>query len=103
MPRRTRSARSRNCAPPTPPPPRADATIWTGTKSPTWATDTRSFDTYLEAMHAMRMETEGAETPISRYLRDIETLQHLKADDPLPENIRELIGTDPQQNDNAHE
>lgn len=66
-------------------------------------TDTRSFDTYLEAMHAMRMETEGAETPISRYLRDIETLQHLKADDPLPENIRELIGTDPQQNDNAHE
>lgn len=66
-------------------------------------TDTRSFDAYLEAMHALRMETEGAETPLSRYLRDIEALQRLKADDPLPEDILELIGNDPQQNDNAHE
>ena len=59
-------------------------------------TDTRSFDTYLEAMHMLRMEGEGAETPISRYLRDIETLQNLKADDPLPESIREQIGSRPQ-------
>lgn len=59
-------------------------------------TDTRSFDTYLEAMHVLRMENEGVETPISRYLRDIETLQHLKADDPLPESIREQIGKNPQ-------
>ena len=47
-------------------------------------------------MHVLRMENEGVETPISRYLRDIETLQHLKADDPLPESIREQIGKNPQ-------
>ena len=59
-------------------------------------TDTRSFDTYLEAMHVLRMEREGVETPISRYLRDIETLQRLGADEALPESIREQIGRQPQ-------
>ena len=66
-------------------------------------TDTRSFDAYLEAMHALRMEREGAETPLSRYLRDIETLQRLKADEPLPEDIRGLIGKEAQPKDNADE
>ena len=58
-------------------------------------TNTRSFDTYLEAMHLLRQEKQGPDTPISRYLDDIETLRSLKAEDPLPQKIRDQIGRDP--------
>lgn len=47
----------------------------------------RSFDTYLEAMRALRREDKSTDTPISRYLDDIEALYKQGADAPLPDSL----------------
>ncbi|MCQ2364889.1 MAG: hypothetical protein MJ051_04990 [Akkermansia sp.] len=47
----------------------------------------RSFDTYLEAMRMLRREDKSADTPVSRYLDDIEALYKQGADAPLPDTL----------------
>lgn len=47
-----------------------------------------NFDTYREAMRLLRREHPGPETPMSRYLDDIELLYGLKEGEPLPEQLR---------------
>lgn len=47
----------------------------------------RSFDTYLEAMRVLRREDKSADTPVSRYLDDIEALYKQGADAPLPDTL----------------
>ncbi|MBQ8516539.1 MAG: hypothetical protein IJ498_03055 [Akkermansia sp.] len=54
-------------------------------------TNTRSFDSYLAAMEMLRREDEGAETPMSRYLADIEALHTQKAGESLPSRLREQV------------
>lgn len=54
-------------------------------------TNTRSFDSYLAAMELLRREDEGAETPMSRYLADIEALHTQKAGESLPARLREQV------------
>ena len=48
----------------------------------------RSFDAYLETMHLLRREAPGPDTPVSRYLDDIEALYKQGADAPLPDALR---------------
>lgn len=64
-------------------------------------TNTRSFDSYLAAMEMLRREDEGAETPMSRYLADIEALHTQKAGEPLPSRLREQVkaATTPPEDD----
>ncbi len=64
-------------------------------------TNTRSFDSYLAAMELLRREDEGAETPMSRYLADIEALHTQKAGEPLPSRLREQVkaATTPPEDD----
>ncbi len=47
-----------------------------------------SFDAYLEAMALLRRKQDGVETPISRYLDDIELLHTLSEGEPLPEHLQ---------------
>ncbi len=47
-----------------------------------------SFDAYLDAMRLLRREQPGPDTPISRYLDDIETLHVLEPGQPLPEHLQ---------------
>ncbi len=47
-----------------------------------------SFDAYLDAMKVLRRENPGPDTPISRYLDDIEALHCLEAGKPLPEQLQ---------------
>lgn len=47
-----------------------------------------NFDSYMEAMRLLRQDAPGPETPISRYLDDIEALNNLKEGEPLPERLR---------------
>lgn len=54
-------------------------------------TNTRSFDAYLAAMELLRREESGVETPMSRYLEDIEALHLQKAGEPLPSRLQEQI------------
>lgn len=56
-------------------------------------TNTRSFDSYLAAMEMLRREDAGAETPLSRYLADIEALHTQKAGSALPERLRSQVKT----------
>ncbi len=49
----------------------------------------RSFDSYLETMHMLRQDTPGPETPMSRYLDDIEALYTQEEGAPLPRELRE--------------
>lgn len=51
----------------------------------------RSFDSYLETLRLLRREDAGAETPVSRYLEDIEALYHLGENQPLPPSLRTEI------------
>ena len=48
----------------------------------------RSFDSYLETMQLLRRDHPGADTPMSRYLDDIEALYTQKEGSPLPEALR---------------
>lgn len=48
----------------------------------------RSFDSYLETMQMLRRDDPGPDTPMSRYLDDIEALYQLKEGSPLPESLR---------------
>lgn len=50
-----------------------------------------NFDAYLEAMRRLRRETPGPDTPMSRYLDDIEALYCQKEGDPLPEQIKKQV------------
>lgn len=54
-------------------------------------TNTRSFDSYLSAMELLRREDAGAETALSRYLEDIESLHLQKAGEPLPSRLQKQI------------
>ena len=47
-----------------------------------------NFNSYMEAMRVLRKESPGPDTPISRYLDDIEALNSLKAGEELPERLR---------------
>lgn len=47
----------------------------------------RSFDSYLEAMRLLRRDDQSADTPVSRYLDDIEALYKQGADAPLPDTL----------------
>ena len=49
--------------------------------------DTRSFDSYLEAMNMLRRDEAGVATHMSRYLEDVETLYHLEEGQPLPQRM----------------
>ena len=49
----------------------------------------RSFDTYLETMRMLRQHHPGPDTPISRYLDDIEALFTQEEGRPLPRHLRE--------------
>ena len=49
--------------------------------------NSRSFDTYLEAMQMLRREAPGPDTAIGRYLDDIESLYKQGADAPLPDSL----------------
>lgn len=46
------------------------------------------FEAYNDALHTLRDESDGPDTPISRYLRDIEELHNLPADADLPPSLR---------------
>lgn len=60
--------------------------------------NSRSFDTYLEDMELLRREELHADTPMSRYLEDIESLYRLRAGDALPEKLRKQIsGTEQKE------
>lgn len=48
----------------------------------------RSFDSYLETMRLLRQDIPGPETPMSRYLDDIEALYTQKEGAPLPPSLR---------------
>lgn len=54
-------------------------------------TNTRSFDSYLSAMEMLRRESTGVETPLSRYLADIEALHLQKEGEKLPGRLAEQI------------
>lgn len=47
-----------------------------------------SFMAYREAMRLLRKEEQGAETHMSRYLKDIEMLYQLAEEEPLPDSFR---------------
>ncbi len=47
-----------------------------------------SFDQYADAMRVLRSQDDGASTPISRYLDDIETLHNLESGQDLPEHLK---------------
>lgn len=47
----------------------------------------RGFDSYLETMEMLRREAPGPDTPMGRYLDDIESLYKQGADAPLPEHL----------------
>ncbi len=47
-----------------------------------------SFDAYLDAMQVLRREQPGPDTPISRYLDDIEALHSLEPGAALPERLQ---------------
>lgn len=49
----------------------------------------RSFDSYLETMQMLRLNNPGPDTPISRYLDDIEALYTQAEGAPLPRSLRE--------------
>lgn len=49
------------------------------------------FASYLETMRMLRRESPGPDTPISRYLQDIEELCNLKSGEELPERLRRQI------------
>lgn len=46
------------------------------------------FDSYADAMRMLRREKPGPDTPVSRYLDDIEALYTLGEGEPLPERLR---------------
>ena len=48
----------------------------------------RSFDSYLDTMQMLRRHDPAPNTPMSRYLDDIEALYQLKEGSPLPESLR---------------
>jgi hypothetical protein len=54
-------------------------------------TNTRSFDSYLAAMEMLRRDDKGVDTPISRYLADIEALHTLKEGEPLPAALKARV------------
>lgn len=47
-----------------------------------------NFENYTDALRMLRKESGGPETPISRYLDDIEVLHGLDSGEPLPERMR---------------
>ena len=47
-----------------------------------------NFNSYMEAMRLLRKETPGPDTPISRYLDDIEALNSIREGEELPERLR---------------
>ena len=49
----------------------------------------RSFDSYLETMQMLRLNNPGPDTPMSRYLDDIEALYTQAEGAPLPRSLRE--------------
>lgn len=49
-----------------------------------------SFDSYLEAMRVLRKESPGVQTPVSRYLEDVETLYTLAEGAELPPRLKSL-------------
>ena len=51
----------------------------------------RSFDSYLETMQMLRREDPGPDTPMSRYLDDIEALYLQEEGTPLPRSLRDRI------------
>lgn len=53
--------------------------------------NSRSFDAYWEAMQLLRKETVASETPMSRYLEDVEALYKLPAGSPLPRRLLEAL------------
>ena len=50
--------------------------------------DKADFRTYMEAMRLLRRDTPGPDTPLSRYLADIETLCTLGEGEPLPDSLK---------------
>ena len=48
----------------------------------------RSFDSYLETMQMLRRDDPGPDTPMSRYLDDIEALYQQEEGTPLPRHLR---------------
>ncbi len=46
-----------------------------------------NFDSYVEAMHILRNDSPGPDTPMSRYLDDIELLHSLSPGDPFPDSL----------------
>lgn len=53
--------------------------------------NSRSFDAYWEAMQLLRKETVASETPMNRYLEDVESLYKLPAGSPLPRRLLEAL------------
>ena len=68
-------------------------------------TNTRSFDSYLSAMEMLRRESTGVETPLSRYLADIEALHLQKEGEKLPGRLAEQIkaATTPPEDEDQSE
>ena len=58
----------------------------------------RSFDSYLETMQMLRREDPGPDTPMSRYLDDIEALHRQEEGTPLPQHLRRQA----RENRNKH-
>lgn len=56
-----------------------------------------NFNSYMDAMRILRKETPGPDTPISRYLDDIEALNSLKEGEDLPERLRPAHHTPSRQ------
>ena len=50
-----------------------------------------NFGVYREAMRMLRQESPGPDTPMSRYLDDIEALHELKEGEPLPARMRSAL------------
>ncbi|MBE6417677.1 MAG: hypothetical protein E7033_04335 [Akkermansiaceae bacterium] len=62
-----------------------------------------SFATYREVLQMLRKEDTGPDTPLSRYLQDIELLHQLKEKEPLPEPIRTRIPQSTPKTTASHE
>lgn len=53
--------------------------------------NSRSFDSYMDAMRLLRQEPTSPKCPISRYLEDIETLYQLQEGEALPDSLLNQI------------
>ena len=62
-----------------------------------------SFAAYREAMDVLRRDDKGPDTPMSRYLEDIEALYQLGEKEALPERLRKQIPPRPKTTPDAED